>query len=144
MNNHRIQYVVEILVATCVGPTAAIARLYLGSPVRQYKSPLCPLLRTSIESFDLVSLGILFCLCIIVGLTTTRNKGWVLGVLTMALFPAVAVAEMIVAPNSHNLFPIEFFLYGVAALIATGCVYSGRGVRIWVLRGSKRRVPGPR
>jgi len=126
VHKHRMQGAIEIAIATCVGPVAAIAPLYLWPPALEYKAPLLPIVRTAVENADTPSLWLLACLSIILGLTTNRNKGWVLGELTMVLFPIVAIAEVIVDQTSHNLFPLEIIQYGVTALIPVGCVYLGR------------------
>ncbi len=38
---------------------------------------------------------------------------WLLGPLTMSVFPVVAVIDMMVWPTSHNLWPFEFIIYGL-------------------------------
>lgn len=39
-----------------------------------------------------------------------------LGLSTVALLPAVAIIEMLLDPKSHNLWPIEFIIYGLYAI----------------------------
>ena len=36
----------------------------------------------------------------------------------MVLFPIASIAEMILYPTSHNLWPLEFFVYGILSIPA--------------------------
>lgn len=38
---------------------------------------------------------------------------WLLGPLTMLVFPVVALIDMMIWPTSHSLWPFEFILYGL-------------------------------
>ena len=52
-----------------------------------------------------------------------RSVWFPLGLMTMALFPLVAMIEMNLDSTSHNLFPIEFGLYGFFTLPAVVGAY---------------------
>lgn len=78
-----------------------------------YQAPLFPLLRNSWEKLQLIPTIILL---LGVGgvLGFIRPMNWlVLGASTVILFPLAAILEMLVDSGSHNLWPIEFVLYGI-------------------------------
>ena len=71
---------------------------------------------TSIHpDFQLVSIPLLFAVGIVAGWAVPR-KTWLWGLFTMAAFPPIAINEMMKDPTSHNLWPIEFFIYGLLTL----------------------------
>jgi hypothetical protein len=60
-------------------------------------------------------------LLFVAGLTVgafRRAPSLLIGLSSMGLFPLASVAEMVADPKSHNLFPIEWFLYGLATIPA--------------------------
>ena len=59
----------------------------------------------------------------------TRTRPLILGASTMALLPVAALLEMAVDPTSHNLWPIEFVFYAVAALPGFAGALAGRRLR---------------
>lgn len=44
---------------------------------------------------------------------------------TMLSFPAIAILEMEINPKSHNLFPLEFIIYGAETIPALAGGYVG-------------------
>lgn len=92
-----------------------------------YSSPLFPLLRNAWEDLQPILTVIL-----LLGVGITFGFLWprywlVLGASTMLLFPLAATLEMVVDPGSHNLWPVEFMLYGVfigAPAVAGGVIGS--------------------
>ena len=96
-------------------------------PMKAYESPVFPLVRTAIEGmtpFTYVGLAL-------GGLVL----GWVFpyaaafGLLTMAPFYLSAVIEMLVDPQSHKLWPIEFVIYLALSLLAVFGGLCGRWAR---------------
>lgn len=70
-----------------------------------------------VEKMMPVTLLLLFILGVVLGaFCRRRDRLWIIGPLTMAVFPITAVIEMLLNPNSHNLFPIEFLLYIITAI----------------------------
>jgi integral membrane sensor domain MASE1 len=63
-----------------------------------------------------------------------RGHPFLLGLATLALLPLLAVAEMVVSPTSHNLWPLEFAIYGFVSLSAVLGAYIGRYVQKRVRR----------
>ena len=52
---------------------------------------------------------------------------WLLGLITVLIFPVMSVYEMNVSPTSHNLWPIEFIIYGALSIPAiTGSFFGSR------------------
>ncbi|MCH7849012.1 MAG: hypothetical protein IIB53_11680 [Planctomycetes bacterium] len=81
--------------------------------------------------FSWLTLILLFASGIMLGLIFCINPlhPLVLGFATMAAFPVLAFVEMAQNPYSHNLFPIEFAMYGLVSLFAVGGAYAGRALR---------------
>ena len=75
-----------------------------------------------VDGMQIMSIALLFLIGAVAGLSVPR-KFWLWGLATMAAFPVIAITEMIQDPTSHNLFPIEFFIYGllmVPAVLGAG------------------------
>lgn len=83
----------------------------LEGSIKEYESPLFPMLRTGLEGFSAHSLLFLFLSGFIVKLFCDV-RSWKIGLMSMALLPLAAICEMIVDSSSHVLLPIEFILYG--------------------------------
>lgn len=99
-------------------------------------APLFPLLRTAWEKLaflpTLVALGVTgFCL----GLLQPKYW-WVPGLATMALMPMAAVLEMFKDPTSHNLWPLEFILYGAVNTPSLLASFAGSQTRIRLARSA--------
>jgi len=62
------------------------------------------------NTVPLPTLILLFCLGFMLGLAGSRIW-FILGLLTIFIFPINAVYEMNIDPSSHNLWPFEFFIY---------------------------------
>ena len=120
--------------ASLLGVAAFIAPIPILHP-RPYSAPLFPLLRTGVEGMSILTIVFLFCAGFLVG-CFGRGHPFLLGVATIALLPIAAVAEMIVSPTSHNLWPLEFAIYGFVSLSAVVGVFLGRFTQRLV-RGTK-------
>jgi hypothetical protein len=57
-----------------------------------------------------------------------------LGMFSMAAMPVFSILEMIVDPNSHNLFPIEFIIYAVVSMVTVGGVFLGCRIRYKIFK----------
>jgi hypothetical protein len=103
------------LVAVAIGLVAVLVPALL-LPMKPYESPMFPIIRIAIEGMTPFTYAGLF----IGGLAL----GWffpygaALGLLTMLPFYASALTEMIVDPQSHKLWPIEFVIYLALSLLA--------------------------
>jgi len=96
--------------------------------LRPYTAPLFPLLRTGVEGLSFLTFIFLFVSGLLLGLFA-RGHPFLLGIATMGLFPLLAIAEIVVSPTSHNLWPLEFMIYGFVSLSAVLGVYFGRYVQ---------------
>jgi hypothetical protein len=124
----------SFVAASLLGVAAFIAPIPILHP-RPYSAPLFPLLRSGIEGASILTIAFLFCAGFLVG-CFGRGHPFLLGVATIALLPIAAVAEMIVSPTSHNLWPLEFAIYGFVSLSAVAGAFLGRFAQRLV-RGTK-------
>jgi len=65
-----------------------------------------------IDGMQMISIWLLLLLGILGGVLLPK-RFWMGGLFSMALFPIVAIFQMIQDPSSHNLWPLEFIAYGV-------------------------------
>jgi len=107
------------IVAATLGIVAVCLPFY-GAPRYPMDAPLFPWVREGVEMLGPINVVLLFVSGGVVGALFGRRPGraFLLGLATMTAFPFFAMAEMIVEPTSHNVWPIEFFIYFVLGLIA--------------------------
>lgn len=131
--------VLAIVAASLLGMLAIVVPTVLTPGIQRYDAPLLPLalVRTAVEGMRLPALVALVLVGGGLGVFTA-SPPWLLGVATMVLFPLVAIADMILDPASHNLFPIEFAMYGLLTVPPIVGAYGGRRVRLWWSRGGTR------
>ena len=104
------------------------------SELKQYEAPLFPLIRTGIEGISTWSFGLLFLSGF--GMKYFSNlSGWKIGLTIMALFPIIAIFEILVDSSSHNMLPIEFIFYLVYSIPAILGAYLAEGIKL--VLGSK-------
>ena len=102
--------------------------------LKQYEAPLFPLIRTGIEGISKWSFGLLFLSDF--GMKYFSNlSGWKIGLTIMALFPIIAIFEILVDSSSHNMLPIEFIFYLVCSIPAILGAYQAEGIKL--VLGSK-------
>ena len=95
-----------------------------------YPAPLFPVVRTAVEELSWLALILLFASGLPLGsLSSSPIQPLVFGVLTTVALPLLAVAEIIVAPRSHNLWPFEFLIYIILSLPAVVGAYLAYGIR---------------
>jgi hypothetical protein len=120
-----------------LAPLLGVGAIVVGGiGMLPYDAPLFPPLRRGIEGMNGVSLFLLLA----VGFALGRLSIWnpvLLGLATIVPLPIIAVLDMMVDPTSHNLWPLEFFLYGVLAVIPVVGAFIGWGVR------KLRKPPAP-
>ncbi len=114
------------LLASILGVISILLPTFFLPDLKQYDSPLFPMIRTGIEGISIWSFGLLLLSGFGVKLLS-KLSGWKIGLTTMALFPIMAIFEMIVDSSSHNLFPIEFILYAVYSVPAIIGAYLAQG-----------------
>ena len=114
-------------IAVVIGLLAVLVPALL-LPMKSYESPVFPFVRTAIEGMTPFTYAGLFIGGLVLG--WFFPYGAALGLLTMMPFYASAIAEMIVDPHSHKLWPIEFVIYLALSLLA---VFGGFGAT-WTRR----------
>jgi hypothetical protein len=122
------------IVAAALGVIVVCLPFY-GSPPHPMDAPLFPWVRTGVEKLGPINVVLLFISGGVVGALFGRHpwRAFLLGLATMTAFPFFAVAEMIVDPTSHNLWPIEFLIYFVLGLIAGAGALVGWFTASWRL-----------
>jgi hypothetical protein len=103
--------------ASVLGIISIVLPTFFLPDLKQYDSPLFPLIRTGIEGISIWSLGLLLLSGFGVKLLSNLSN-WKIGLTTMALFPILAIFEMFVDSSSHNMFPIEFIFYTIYSVPA--------------------------
>lgn len=113
--------------ASILGVMSIVLPTFFLPDLKQYDSPLFPLIKTGIEGISIWSFGLLLLSGFGVKLWS-KLSGWKIGLTTMALFPIMVIFEMIVDSSSHNLFPFEFILYAVYSVPAMIGAYLAQGI----------------
>jgi uncharacterized membrane protein YjjP (DUF1212 family) len=89
---------------------------------------LFSLIRTGIEGISIWSFSLLLLSGLGVKLLSNLS-GWKIGLTTMALFPIMAIFEIIVDSSSHNMFPFEFIGYALYSIPAIIGAYIAQGIQ---------------
>lgn len=114
--------------AAFAGVLAVILPVALNPTLRHYDAPLFSWVRTGWEGAGLLTVFLLGLAGLGVALIS-RTRPLVLGIATMALFPVMSVAEVVVDPTSHNLLPLEWLMYLAATAPGIAGAYLGQGFR---------------
>ena len=127
MSKKIVSHVVGLSLSALLGICAVTLPVFIFS-MRHYNAPLFPIIRTGVEGMTWLTFVILFVGGIILG-RFFSIRPLLLGMFSMAAMPVLAILEMIVAPESHNLFPVEFFLYAVVSMVTVGGIFLGHRIR---------------
>jgi hypothetical protein len=120
----RFWLVFTFVTASLLGLLAIVAPVWILD-LRRYTSPLFPLIRSGVEGMSLLTLFFLFCTGFLVACFGLGHP-LLLGMVTVALLPILAIAEMCVSSTTHNLWPLEFVIYGLISLCAVAGAFAGR------------------
>jgi hypothetical protein len=120
----RFWLVLTLAIASLLGLLAIVAPVWILD-LRRFTAPLFPLVRSGVEGMSLLTLVFLFCAGFLVGCFGVGHP-LLLGMATVALLPILAIAEMSVSSTTHNLWPLEFIMYGVISLCAVAGAFAGR------------------
>jgi hypothetical protein len=128
--------------AAALGVGAVILAVY-PDPALDYESPLFPAVRRGIEGMNGWSITFLV-LAGFIPACFGRVHPLLVGLATMALFPAMSLAEMVVDPTSHNLWPFEWAMYAVLTVPGIVGALGGRRFRrsIWEPGGAGGKPKG--
>jgi len=116
------------LLISFLGVLSIVFPVFFQPDLKQYDAPLFPLIRTGIEGISIWSFIFLFLSGFVVKFFIELS-GWKIGLLTMALFPIWILAEVIIDPTSHNLFPFEIILYSLYTIPAIIGAYISLGIQ---------------
>lgn len=117
--------ILSLAAAASLGVAAVVAPVLFDPTIKRYDAPLFPLIRTAVEGFHGTSLLLLVAAGYVVGMFGVASP-ITIGLATMATFPVLSAAEMIVDPTSHTLWPFEWLLYAFGAIPGTVGAYLGQ------------------
>ena len=120
-----------LFISSILGIISLILPTYFLTELKQYESPLFPIIATSVNGISIWSVFLLAISGFIISLFS-KIEGWKIGLSTMALFPIMSILEMIVDTSSHNLFPLEFIFYAVLAIPSIVVAYIAKGLIAFV------------
>ncbi len=121
--------IIFYLLASILGLISIVIPTLFMPELKQYEAPLFPLIRTGIEGISTWSFGLLFLSGF--GMKYFSNlSGWKIGLTIMALFPIMAIFEILVDSSSHNMLPIEFIFYIVYSIPAILGAYLAEGIKL--------------
>ena len=120
----HIWLALSFVIASLLGVVAFIAPVPILH-LRHYSAPLFPLLRTAVEGMSFLTILFLFCAGFLIG-CFGRGHPFLIGLATVSLLPIFTIAEMMVSSTSHNLWPLEFAIYGFVSLSAVAGAFLGR------------------
>lgn len=116
------------LLISILGVLSIMLPVYFLPDLKQYESPLFPVIRTGLEGISMWSFVFLFLSGFVVKFFF-KLSGWKIGLLTMALFPIWIISEVIVDSTSHNMFPFEIILYSIYTIPAIVGAYLSLGIQ---------------
>lgn len=103
--------------AAISGLASIVLPTFFLTNLKQYDSPLFPIVKTAIEGISIWSFALLFLSGFGVKLLS-KLSSWKIGLMTMALFPVIAIVEIFTDTSSHNMLPFEFIFYAFCSLPA--------------------------
>lgn len=126
MKNEKIMF--YFLVAVLGVLSILLPTLFMPD-LRQYDAPLFPIIRTALEGVSTWSFGLLFCsgFCM---KWVSKLPSWKIGISTMALFPIIAILEILADSSSHNMLPFEFIMYAVYSIPAIIGAYLAERIKL--------------
>ncbi len=101
-----------LLVCSLLGAVTGLVLMILPAAMRTPSHSVFVLLAKSIKHFAIFDLFLLF----VFGFVWGFAKGWPQGIFAaffqVGLLPVIAIVEMMKDSTSHNLWPLEFIIYG--------------------------------
>jgi hypothetical protein len=117
----------EMLLAGVAGLCAYVLPVALDPAARHYHAAFLPFVGDAVEGMKPYTLALLFGIGLIFGLVG-RAPFWLTGPATMAAFPIWSILDM-ARGGEHNLFPIEWLVYGLVSLLGLAGGVVGHLVR---------------
>jgi hypothetical protein len=106
-----------LVAAPLLGLLAMVLPVLIKRPKHWYDAPLFPLVRNAVEHVGVWQIALLFLAGLVLG-TVSRWRAMLLGGAVVLLLPLLAIAEIFADPKSHNLWPLEFVVYGFYGCVA--------------------------
>lgn len=119
---------VEVVLAATAGMAAVVLPVVADPLHPHYPAAFLVFIADAVEGMKLYSLGLLVVVGLLLGLFG-RGPVLLLGPATMLLFPIWSAADMLAGSTGHNLWPIEWFFYGIESLFGLLGAGIGRGVK---------------
>lgn len=120
-----------LFISSILGIISLILPTYFLTELKQYESPLFPIIATAVNGISIWAIILLVISGFSISLFS-KIEGWKIGLSTMALFPIMSILEMIVDTSSHNLFPLEFIFYALLAIPSIVGAYIAKGLIAFV------------
>jgi len=114
----QLTNVLFFIVAAVLGSLSIILTPYItpGRKVVFYDAPLFLIIATAIKNLSIFPTTLLLLIAgFIVGYLKSE-MWWLLGFATVILFPIASISEMVLYPTTHNLWPLEFLVYGILSI----------------------------
>ena len=142
-HNRLIKHTIcESIIAAFVGIMVVTLPLVLRGNCNRHHSGFFPVVRDSIEYMEFYSVGLLFLLGLLLGLFG-RGRFWIIGMCTMLAFPLWSIIDML-AGGDHNLFPLEWLIYGIMSFVGLFGSALGRGAKVLLQKKSEKGVSDKR
>ncbi len=116
------------LVVPALGYVALVLPVIISPPPQHYGSVLFQTYTDAVYALSWPSVVLFLLLGFGLGLFTSEREG-LSGCLSIIVFPALAIIEMLKDPTSHNLFPFEFINYAMLGAVVVIGSLIGRRVR---------------
>jgi len=116
------------LISAILGLLSIILPTFFLPDLKRYDSPLFPTVRTGIEGISMWSFLFLFLSGFGLKLMS-KLPPWKIGLMTMVLFPVMAIFEIFVDVSSHNMLPIEIIFYAVYSFPAIIGAYVAQTIK---------------
>ena len=139
MNVKPQRVAVEIGLAAATGFCAYVLPVALDPDARHFDAAFLPFVRDAVDGVKLYSLAMLFGIGVVFGLFG-RASVWLTGPATMAALPVWSFVDMVLG-GEHNLFPVEWFIYGVFSLCGLAGGVVGRRARLRYKGAAQSRGP---
>ena len=120
-----------LFISSILGIISLILPTYFLTELKQYESPLFPIIATAVNGISIWAIILLVISGFSISLFS-KIEGWKIGLSTMALFPIMSILEMIVDTSSNNLFPLEFIFYALLAIPSIVGAYIAKGLIAFV------------
>ena len=114
-------------VSAVLGALAVTAPVLLGDRTHLPPAPISSVVRAAVENGGIAAALGLFIAGAVARYFVAASI-WLVGFSTVAALPVFAIAEMLVDRTSHNLWPFEFVIYGIAATPGILGALAGHGL----------------